>query len=30
MIGCCVARKAGGIGSLFSRRRILAGSTGIG
>lgn len=30
MTGCCAAREAGGIGSLLSRRRILAGSTGIG
>lgn len=30
MTGCCAARKAGGIGSLLSRRRILAGSQGIG
>ena len=26
MTGCCAVRKAGGIGSLLSRRRILAGS----
>ena len=30
MTGCCVARKAGGIASLLSRQRTLAGSQGIG
>jgi hypothetical protein len=30
MTDCCVARKAGGIASLLSRQRTLAGSQGIG
>ena len=30
MTGCCEARKAGGIASLLSRQRTLAGSQGIG
>ena len=30
MTGCCAARKAGGIGSLLSRQRTLAGSQGTG
>ena len=30
MTGCCAARKAGGIASLLSRQRTLAGSQGIG